>query len=387
MARSHLLPTGKHKEAGKPSLLNSIRQRVTTAFLVTIGTAALVSFLIQPSSQAFANQSGPAGQNTSATQVSTDSQSNSFPMDSQTSQTSTSQDTLAIQSKPAINRSYYMTSGRTDIANRLGCAQGRADRSDHQLSHVILDFGAQAGNGSGAFFPGSSTFISNGQIERAVEAFAQGYSSCVGRTSRVTLGLDIGTNNSGSVSFANGQRWARLVRAVRSFDSAHHLSAHVIVFGANDIESWCGNSGCASPSQAIQWARGYHSGGVGNFVNFGSLDGCPPAGGCSGRWTQADYWSVSNRSVAWVVPQIYNQVGTQASQWESLDLFSVQHHHSALVFLGPLDQHDIQPGCCPGTNNTAQQAWNQLWSALHSHRSTSQRLLFSIEIRWEPRSV
>jgi len=290
----------------------------------------------------------------------------------------------AIQSKPATDRSYYMTSGNTARASSLGCAQGRADRSDHELSHVILDFGAQASNGSGTFFPGSTSFISNGQIERVVEAFAQGYSSCVGRTNRVTLGLDIGTNNSGGgVSFANGQIWARLVRAVRSFTRTHHLSAHVVIFGASDIESWCSNTGCASPSQAIQWTRGYHSGGVGNYVNFGSLDGCPPSGGCNGRWTYFDYWSVSNTSVAWVVPEIYNQAGTQATQWELLDLYSVRHHGSALFFLGPIDQHNILPGCCAGTNNTAQQAWNQLWSALHTHRSTAQNLLFSIEIRWE----
>src|SRR5260370_33501801 len=196
------------------------------------------------------------------------------------------QGTLAIQANPPTARSYYITSGRSARASSLGCSQGRADRFDHALSHVILDFGAQAGNGSGTFFPGSRTFISNGQIERVVEAFSQGYSNCVGRSNRVTLGLDIGTNNSaGGVSFANGRIWARLVRAVRSFNGAHRLSAHVIIFGANDIESWCGNRGCASPSQAIQWTRGYHSGGGGEYVDVGSPDGWPPSGGCKVGWT------------------------------------------------------------------------------------------------------
>lgn len=290
----------------------------------------------------------------------------------------------AIQSKPPTDLSYYMTSSSTARAKALGCSQGRADKADHQLSHVILDFGAQASNGSGTFFPGSSQFISNGQIESVMEAFAGGYSGCVGTTSRVTLGLDMATNNSGGgVSSANGLTWARLVLAVRSFNSAHHLSAHVAIFGASDIESWCGSSGCASPSRAIQWTNGYHSGRAGNYVNLGSLDGCSPSGRCNGGWTFANYWSVSNRSVAWVVPEIYTQAGTQASQWEQLDLYSVQHHGSALNFLGPIDQHNIQPGCCAGTNNTATQAWNQLWSALHSHSSTAQKLLFSIEIRRE----
>jgi len=352
MNQKQLLPPGKRGETGKQSLLKPVRQLLTKKVLAAMVIVAVIGsiFLIQQIPQALAAQG-----------------------------------TLAIQSKPPTARSYYITSGSTARASSLGCSQGRADRFDHALSHVILDFGAQAGNGSGTFFPGSRTFISNGQIERVVEAFSQGYSNCVGRTNRVTLGLDIGTNNSaGGVSFANGRIWARLVRAVRSFNGAHRLSAHVIIFGANDIESWCGNRGCASPSQAIQWTRGYHSGGVGNYVNFGSLDGCPPSGGCNGGWTYFDYWSVSNTSVAWVVPEIYNQAGTQATQWELLDLYSVQHHRSALFFLGPSDQFDILgPHCCPGTNNTAQQAWNQLWSALHSHRSTAQNMLFSIEWRWE----
>src|SRR5260370_34647719 len=146
------------------------------------------------------------------------------------------QGTLRIQSNPPTARSYYTASGSTARASSLGCSQGRADRFDHALSHVILDFGAQAGNGSGTFFPGSSTFISNGQIERVVQAFSQGYSNCVGRTNRVTLGLDIGTNNSGGgVSFANGRIWARLVRAGRAFNGGHSLSAHVIILCSNEM--------------------------------------------------------------------------------------------------------------------------------------------------------
>jgi hypothetical protein len=384
MNEKQLLPPEKSGETEKQSLLRPVRGLLTKKAVAGMVILAVIGalLLVPQIPQAFASQAQGflAGQSTPATQAPTDSLPGSLPTDSQKSQAPTTQGTLAIQARPATNRSYYMTSGSTDKANHLGCAQGRADKADHELSHVILDFGAQASNGSGTFFPGTNPgiFISNRQIEKVVEAFAQGYSSCVGRTSRVTLGLDIGTNNSGrGVSFANGKIWARLVLAVRSFNAAHHLSAHVVTFGANDIESW------GSASAAIQWAKGYHSGGAGNYVNFGSLDGCPPVGGCNGGWTYFDYWSVSNTSVAWVVPEIYNQAGTQATQWELLDLYSVQHHHSPLFFLGPLDQHDILPGCCRGTNNTAQAAWNQLWRALHSHRSTAQNLLFSMEIRWE----
>lgn len=334
--------------------LSSSRRLLTKGLLTAIGLAALLSTLAfaQPGPQAFASQV-------------------------------TTQAVAAIPSKPATNLSFYMTSGNTRIASALGCNQAKTDKRDGQQSHVILDFGAQTSNGAGTTIIGTHTFISNKQIEKVVEAYARGYSNCMGKTKRVT-GVDIGTNNSGfGVGSANGKTWAKVVKAVRSYLSAHHLSAHVVVFGANDIESW------GSAPAAIQWVKGYHSGGAGNFINFGSLDGCPTAaaGRCAGGWTTADYWSVSNLSVAWLVPQIYNQTGAQAAQWELLDRYSVQHHHRALDFLGPLDQHNIKPGCCRGTNNTATQAWKQLWSALHSRKSTAQKLLFSMEIRWEPTRV
>jgi hypothetical protein len=347
MAHSHFHSTEKHSEAGKDSLLSSVRRILTKGILMAIGLIALLSALLlaQPGSMAFASQAVPAA-----------------------------------QSKPATNLSYYMTSGKTKIANALGCDQAKTDKRDGQESHVILDFGAQTSGGTGTLLIASGALITNKQIEQAVEAYAQGYSNCIGNTKRVT-GVDIGTNNSGAgVGSANGKTWAKVVKAVRSYLSAHHLSAHVVVFGANDIESW------GAPAAAIQWAKGYHSGNAGNYVNFGSLDGCPTAaaGTCAGGWTTADYWQVSNLSLAWVVPQIYTEAGTQAAQWERLDLYSVQHHNRALDFLGPLDQHNIKPGCCAGTNNTAPQAWNQLRSALNSHKSTAQKLLFSVEIRWEP---
>ena len=54
-----------------------------------------------------------------------------------------------------------MNSASTSKAYRIGCGQGHADKADHENSLVILDFGTQASNGSGAYFPGTSTFISN----------------------------------------------------------------------------------------------------------------------------------------------------------------------------------------------------------------------------------
>lgn len=348
MTHNYILSARKRREAGKHPLSSSVRRLLTKGILTATGLAALLSAFLfaQASPQAFAAAA-------------------------------------AVPSKPPTDLSFYMTSGSTVNASHLGCNQAKADKRDGHQSHVILDFGAQTSNGTGTIIISTGAFISNKQVEKVVEAYAKGYSDCMGKTKRVT-GVDIGTNNSGSgVGSANGKTWAKVVKAVRSYLSAHHLSAHVVVFGANDIESW------GSAAAAVQWVKGYHSGKAGNFVNFGSLDGCPTsaAGSCAGGWTTANYWSVSNISVAWVVPQIYTEAGTQAAQWEQLDRYSVQHHHRALDFLGPLDQHNIKPGCCAGTNNTTSQAWKQLWSSLHSRTSTAQKLQFSLEIRWEPKKV
>jgi hypothetical protein len=297
---------------------------------------------------------------------------------------------LALQSKPATNWSFYMSSPSTSKANRLGCNQGRVDKANRQNSLVILDFGAQASDGSGAYFSGTSTFISNGQIEKVSEAFAHGYWSCAGTGRNLTLAL--GTNNSGSnVGAANGRVWSHLVSAVQSYDASHHYSDRVLVSGAADIESWC-NAGCtrhASASAAMNWAKGYSS--VGNlYYNFGSADGCPENSSnntvpCAGSWTQYDYWYVSwGNPSALPTPEIYNQTGAQARQWEMISLYSVQHHGGALVFQGPMDQHNVNgPGCCPGTNDTATQAWDQLWTGLHAHRSTAQNFTYSLEIHQE----
>ncbi len=286
-----------------------------------------------------------------------------------------------IQKKVATDLSFYMNSSNTGEASTLGKNQANADKTNRTSSLVILDFGAQASNGSGTDYPGSTHFISNGQIEKVVEAFASGYVSHAGSGRFVTVA--IGTNNSGAnVGTANGKTWGHLVSAVKSYVASHHYNSHVIIAGGDDIESW------GSPGAAINWVNGYHS--VGNiYYNFGSADGCPENSSnntihCAGNWTQYDYWYVSwGNPSAFSTPEIYNQTGAQAQQWAMISLYSVQHHSGPIVFMGPMDQHNIQPGCCTGTNNTATQAWDQLWNALHARKSTAQNLFYSLEIRHE----
>lgn len=292
----------------------------------------------------------------------------------------------AVQAQAHTNWSFYINTSSTDTAKNRGCGQGKADATHHDNSLVILDFGAQAGDGSGAFFPGTSTFISNSQIEAVAESFSANYVSCAHQDGDTTtsLWLGIGTNNSGSnVGSTNGTTWAHVVAAVASFNRSFGFSSQVKAYGANDIESWCGSSvGCKSPSSAISWAKGYSSVSGSLYFNFGSADECPTSGyndescGSTG-WTQYDYWYLSwGNPAALPTPEIYHD--SWASQWEMIDLYSVNHQGGRMTFEGPMDEYDLD-----NSTDTAAQAWDALWSALNSHSSTAQNLFYSIEIHRE----
>lgn len=360
MTQSPFHPIGKCLEGGTVFLLKRVRARLTTqaAGLCTRVLAVLSLCLllgsvltIQGTSQAFAARAIPA-----------------------------------VQAQAHTNWSFYMNSSSTSRAHTLGCNQGHADATYHDNSLVILDFGAQASNGSGAYFPGTSTFISNSQIEAVAEAFSSSYYVCTGSDTTTVLSLGIGTNNSGSnVGSANGRTWAHVVSAVQSYNQSHGYSSQVAMYGANDLESWCDSppgAACRSASAAINWANGYSSVGGSLYFNFGSADNCPTnsySGGSCGNtgWTQYDYWYLSWGNPAAVpTPEIYHD--SWATQWEMIDLYSVYHHGGRMTFWGPMDEHDLD-----GSTDTATQAWDALWNALHTHTSTAQNLFYSIEIHRE----
>ncbi len=98
-------------------------------------------------------------------------------------------------------------------AYTLGCNQGNFDRSFSPFvnSEVVLDFGSQLSDGSGAQMINGVT-ITNAQIEAVAEAFSQGYWICTGSDTTSYVRLGIGTNNAynggnNDVSYSGGQTW------------------------------------------------------------------------------------------------------------------------------------------------------------------------------------
>ena len=284
---------------------------------------------------------------------------------------------FAIQAKPGTVWSYYMNSNSFSTGYTLGCNQGKADASLHENSYVVLDFGGQLSNGSGALMIGGST-ISNTDIQGVANAYAHGYWACARSSGDTTtiLRLGIGTNNSYSdVSYSGGQTWANIVKAANAYDHSQGYDSQVIINGANDIEpSW------SSASAAISWAQGFASVG-GYYYDYGSTDGCPQTsdnnGSCNNGWDQYDVWYVSwGAAPAIPTPEIY--YSSQANQWTMISLYGAQHQGGHIDILGPWDEYDLDT-----STYTPQGAWNALWNDLNARSATAQNFSASMEIHWE----
>ena len=273
----------------------------------------------------------------------------------------------ATQPAPQQAYSFYVTSTKTTTAVTHGCNQAQADATHHSNSMVVLDFGGQLNDGSGVDnwdVPIGS--YPNELVEDVAGAFARGYSQCA--TSNFTLTLAVGTNNSVSVNAFLGTTWAHVVAAVNSY--VHGFAPRITVMGGNDIEAF--GTAHSDPEAAKDWARAYSAASAGLlYTDYGSADGCPPAGSCNQGWTQYDYWFVSwGAGAAVPTPEIYND--TMAWQWEDISLFGVHNEGGAIDFWGPMSTPSfITPG----------QAWDDLSNALCSHSSTCVNMTYLLDIR------
>ncbi|GCE19565.1 hypothetical protein KDK_33650 [Dictyobacter kobayashii] len=256
---------------------------------------------------------------------------------------------------------------------------GRADASHSPVinSEVVLDFGGQLSNGSGALMINGVT-ISNAQIEAVAEEFAHGYWHCTGSgdTSSV-LKLGIGTNNSYyDVSSAGGKTWVNMVAAVQSYNHSKGYDSQVVMMGANDMEP-----GFGSASSTIAWAQGFASVSGYLYLDYGSADGCPQYstgnGSCNNGWNQYHEWYLSWGSPAAIVaPEIY--YSSMARQWAMISLYAAQSQGGAVQMQGPMDEYDLDT-----SSLTPRQAWSDLWTNLNYKSSTAQNMPFSLEIHQE----
>lgn len=277
---------------------------------------------------------------------------------------------------------------RTDTVymRRLGCVQARAVVTRRQPEHltVILAFGrpARRAGGYGTILL-SGHFRGMRSLLWAAEGYGRGFSTCARRVPEADLLLGLGTSNYGShVTYAHGRAWGEMVETANRWASRSGVASRVTFNGADDIEP-----GFGGPKHARDWVHGYESATSWRYVDFGSLDGCPPAGRwCLGRWTMEDAWYVAwGAAPAWPLPEIYASNGINAEQWFHLGMYSILRHHSQMRFAGVMTQrgacaqaHDP----CRGINNRPGQAWAQLTRRLNADPRTAQEIAWATDIAW-----
>lgn len=217
---------------------------------------------------------------------------------------------------PPYTYSYYMTTNDSYRAYILGCGQGTTDRNSGQNRDdvMIVDYGAQYYNGSwGAFYPRTTTRISDADIQATALQIATRYYQCLANANSSHIILAIGTNNSGSqTNYTGGQHWSQLVVNIQNDINNHGLGGYVTIYGGNDMELIY-----SLPGDAINWIKGYISISTRPYYDFGDATGCPPAGSCNNTWTQSNVYYVAwgaSSPYSFVIPEIYNTAHVNSAQ-------------------------------------------------------------------------
>jgi hypothetical protein len=286
---------------------------------------------------------------------------------------------------PVPTTSRYMQTTNGTVLYNLGCSRATA----RQNGVVILDFGQPWYQNStyGVIHPASSTFATLAQVEEAVKQFMRGYWNCSAPDAFVHVA--VGTNNYGSYTgFSHGQAWTQMVNSISTWiTSPPSYASKISVAGATDIEpAW------NSVTRSRGWVDGFDSGNMRLYYNYGTCDGCPHAtcptcvpGSATYPWTVEDIWYVSwGAQPAQAIPEIYLTNGRNADQWQRVSLHGyINHQGNRIRFSGTLTQWlACQNQSCPGTNNTPQQGYLQLYQALYKDTRTAWPIQWSTDISW-----
>jgi hypothetical protein len=283
----------------------------------------------------------------------------------------------AAPAPPQWTSSRYMDPVSTDTlyneGYNLGVAVANGTKPDDAV--VVLDYGGQMQRDGvwGAISIHSGVFHPDADLRFALQAFGQGFYYGTGANTTAHLTVALGTNNSATVSAAAGTAWATTIANINDWYAAgpdgFPYSEQVTAIGADDIEpGFCPSSACVDNARA--WADAFSDATTTWYDNYGSCDGCPPAGPSpNGAWTTADIYHVSWGAIAaWPLPEIYANNGVQAAQWERVSEWGLDNGSlGAMAWEGTITQHQAcaQVGCLGGPlDNTPEQGWTQLWNAL-----------------------
>lgn len=266
-----------------------------------------------------------------------------------------------------------------------GCTDARANPAGHKYL-ITLPMGAQytdINGGWGVALSAVGTPISNSAVVTAVDAYVDGYASCMASYSQLLL--SIATNNDSGeypppasnpngcpsvpagaadpLGAAGGQVWAtQIVNAIQSHAAT---KGQITVGGGNDIEP--GFAGCENEAEA--WTKAYFAATGQPYTFIGSADGCPysglgETGTCNYGWTQLQMYNLAygfSPSHSVPMPQVY-YLHSMDYQWVNISAVGVANGKPAIQFGGPLTEVTAcqQAGSCSSVSGG--QAWNALWS-------------------------
>lgn len=289
--------------------------------------------------------------------------------------------------------SYYMITIDPTFHYDLGCEIGARDANatGTQDSVVVLEFSYPVCNTNDTYGAHLYHFgpASLSEIITASENFALGYYQCSAQDTESNLVIGIGTNNrpdsceTSQEMTAHGAAWAEMVNEVNQWLINNGYFGQVQAYGANDIEV-----GYNTPALSRDWIVGYQQTNDYPLIHFGDAAGCPyednPHWTCGGEWSQEDVWYVSWGAPASIpLPLIYLTNGVHAQQWAYLSQYSVAEHGSRMDFTGVFTQWQAcEQWGCSGTDNTPEQAYQQMYYELNRFPETAQDLNWSTDIRW-----
>jgi len=324
-----------------------------------------------------------------------------------------------IQKPPYIVTSYYIQDESGAALYTLGCELGSHVRYTKgvQDSLVILNFG-QMWIENGVFGTGSFTpywhFIPLWKVEEAIRQYARGYYNCSATDRESFVFIGVGTNNFGGMMMDNpdqevrksryytgGQFWGEMVTRLNQWAVTNGYAYQVAIGGAMDIE-WAANSGWNTPTVTRSWVDGFElrDNGQNIYFNFGACVGCPivpsPSWVYSSAmpWTQAHIYYVSYEAPpAFPVPEIYRNDGYLARQWQAVSKYGVIYKNGKMIFPGLMTQwqacqqrdgNECTRTDGTGLDNTPEEGWQQLYTALNSDPDTVQEVLrWTTDIRWQ----
>lgn len=196
-------------------------------------------------------------------------------------------------------------------------------------------------------------------------------------------------------AYQHGKAWVQMVATLNDWVKAQGYASRVNVAGANDIElAW--NS--AKISHA--WVKGFDDYDQAKYIfyNFGACEGCDvginlkvdpnPEKDLTGDWTHLKvHYSAWGAPPAWPIPEIYLNDGRNANQWANISKVGVMSGYTPMYFFSPLSQYQACLGnsdpACPYTDNTPQEAWQQLLKAINTRPETSQNYIpYMTDIKW-----